>query len=515
MAAGRHIGGGAGRSRIRGALALLAAFLISLWVLAANGGALFYYDSGSYVERGQQVLSLVGLDMPTLSSGPRTDLGSPDGPALAGEPETVDGSRSMVYSLLTGLFLWAGALEGMVLFNALLAVGTVWLAVRVTLRDLPGAPAPGLVTLAATGAAALGSLPFYVAYLMPDILAPVLILVAALLAACAPRMRLWELALATALGVLAVTTHLSHLAMAGLLVPLVALTALLRPGPRRWLAPLLMLAVLGMGAGEQKVLRVAADKVEKAEVVYRPFLTARLIQDGPGYAYLDEYCPDTAIPTCALFDALSRSEDPRRLTATNIAFAVTPDLGSFQLLPGRDRLEVAQAQFDFFLDVLRDRPLATVWAFAENVLYQMVLTSVDMTLQTDDIVARNADLPGLVLGGFSHGRLTEDRAWLGWADPAQALLYALSLAVLAGALASRRLPGSVAAFLIMVLAGIAVNAAVCGGLSQPATRYGARVIWLLPAAAVLASAVLLARPGRHALPGAAAAAAGPAPRRGR
>ena len=33
---------------------------------------------------------------------------------------------------------------------------------------------------------------------------------------------------------------------------------------------------------------------------------------------------------------------------------------------------------------------------------------------------------------------------------------------------------------IMVLLGILANALVCGGISQPSTRYGARVIWLLP-----------------------------------
>ncbi len=37
----------------------------------------------------------------------------------------------------------------------------------------------------------------------------------------------------------------------------------------------------------------------------------------------------------------------------------------------------------------------------------------------------------------------------------------------------------------MLLFGILANALVCGGISQPATRYGARVIWLLPLAATI------------------------------
>jgi hypothetical protein len=42
--------------------------------------------------------------------------------------------------------------------------------------------------------------------------------------------------------------------------------------------------------------------------------------------------------------------------------------------------------------------------------------------------------------------------------------------------------------------GILVNALVCGGISQPATRYGARVIWLLP---MLATLLALAAADRH------------------
>ena len=37
----------------------------------------------------------------------------------------------------------------------------------------------------------------------------------------------------------------------------------------------------------------------------------------------------------------------------------------------------------------------------------------------------------------------------------------------------------------MVLLGVLANALVCGGISQPATRYGARVIWLLPLTATI------------------------------
>ncbi len=49
----------------------------------------------------------------------------------------------------------------------------------------------------------------------------------------------------------------------------------------------------------------------------------------------------------------------------------------------------------------------------------------------------------------------------------------------------RRVPGEVKALAVMVILGILANALVCGGISQPATRYGARVIWLLPMMAAI------------------------------
>ena len=55
------------------------------------------------------------------------------------------------------------------------------------------------------------------------------------------------------------------------------------------------------------------------------------------------------------------------------------------------------------------------------------------------------------------------------------------------------LPGGMRLFVLMILAGLVANAVVCGGISQPATRYGSRVIWLLPWLAVLAALAATAR----------------------
>ena len=42
-----------------------------------------------------------------------------------------------------------------------------------------------------------------------------------------------------------------------------------------------------------------------------------------------------------------------------------------------------------------------------------------------------------------------------------------------------------------VVVGILINAFVCGAVSQPAERYGARVIWLLPFVATVMAMVAI------------------------
>jgi len=482
----------------RGLIALiLMAIATTLWVFVANGGLLTYTDSAHYIKRGVAVVQTLGFGEDLALPEPAPD---PEVPALVqpGGERSLDGSRAMVYSLLTALSLLVGSVETIALMNAVVAVGTLIFAFSIVMRDLPVHPDAARLTFWCVLIASLGSLPFYVAYLMPDIFAPVLILLVALLIAAGPRMSRTEIAVAVLLGIVAVTVHLSHLAMAIILLPAVALFAVFQGGERRWVAPLAILVVVGAGVAEQGLLRVTARESRGAEVIYRPFLVARLIEDGPGYTYLADNCPDTAEPICPLYDALQLSDDPLRLDASSISFARNPRIGSWYLLPPDQQIAVAQNQFAFFLRVVSDRPFESAGAFLRNVGWQLARNSVGMTLQTDQVVERTQGLPGFAFTGSGHGRLTAWTGWLPGVTAAQMVLYAVSAAIAAALLVSRQLPRPVAVFVGFVLLGILANAVICGGISQPADRYGARVAWLLPVAAVFGMAVLRAtRAARH------------------
>ncbi len=477
----------------RGWLWLALAVLAACSVLMLNGRPLFYFDTIGYIDQGRSALADLGLTART--AGTETAAGPATGAVAA--PRTVDGSRSAVYAVLSGILAELGALEGLLVLNVVAVLVALWLPMRVARRRWEGlAPLPKLVALPVIAASA-GALPFYVAYLMPDTFAPVLIIVAATLTVFGRDMRPGEIVLALALGGLAVTSHLSHLAIAALMVPAALLFAPILSRRRWWLPPLLVLVIPLIGLAEQRALRITAQAVAKSEVVIKPYIIARLIQDGPGLAYLDRHCPDAAIPACALHEALSRSSDPRRLTASHIVFETSANLGSFRLLDPVAQKAVSDSQTGFFRAVLSEAPVATVMAILGNTFRQAGMVSVNMTLPTASIIARHDGVSGLASGAFGGGRITADTGWLGPVTALhQAVYLAALLVIVALVLVPGRVPAEIRALAVLLCLGILANAVVCGGISQPATRYGARVIWLVPLAATIL--VLFALPRRRA-----------------
>lgn len=479
----------------------LLALLACLSVALINGGPLFYFDTDGYLVKGARALAQIGLGGPDPAAG----TGAANGVAgavrrfaAAGE---IDGTHSIIYSLLLAGLAAVRALEAMVLVNAAVVFAALGLTLRVVTRLYPVALPRSLLLALPILVAAATSLPFYVAFLMPDIFTPVLILLVALLAAFAPRMTAGELAGALVLGWLAALSHLSHVAIAALLLPAAALGARLVERRRWWLAPLLASTFVLVPMAERKLFETLVRTTSKAQltVVYKPFITARLIQDGPGYRMLERNCPEPALASCALWDALQLSDDPYRLTASHILFAEDPPLASFQTLSAEDRRAVAEEQMAFFLRVLREDPLGTAAAFVKNTLLQAGMVSVDMTLPSEAIQKRLERHNGFAMrfANFGEGRISPGD-WLGGLGRLHLAIYGLSALVLAGlALWPGRLPPALRVLAAMVIGGVLVNALVCGGISQPATRYGARVAWLLPLVATFLLLVAAGLPGRR------------------
>ncbi|MCX8508645.1 MAG: hypothetical protein ORN49_07190, partial [Rhodobacteraceae bacterium] len=151
--------------RLRTALWLAAALLAVFSVLILNGRPLFYYDTDGYVGQGRVALEQFGLTDPAASAARSEGSG-----AAADKIRTIDGSRSVFYSLLAGGAEAAGAIEILLLFNVALLLAAMWLLSGVLARSFGLDRHRPVLAFLPVIVACLGALPFYAAYLMPDLL---------------------------------------------------------------------------------------------------------------------------------------------------------------------------------------------------------------------------------------------------------------------------------------------------------------------------------------------------------
>ena len=183
----------------RAVLWIAAAVIACLSVFLINGRPLFYFDTVGYISQGHNGLHQLGIrgESPLTFRLERIKAEKaangiaeegPDTTEIEAE-NTVDGSRSTVYALTSGLLARMHALEGLLLLNVVAVLIAVWLPLRVASRRW-GLPVPISEAVALPVIiASLGSLPFFVAYLMPDTFAPVLILTMATLTVFGRSMR--------------------------------------------------------------------------------------------------------------------------------------------------------------------------------------------------------------------------------------------------------------------------------------------------------------------------------------
>jgi len=220
-----------------------------------------------------------------------------------------------------------------------------------------------------------------------------------------------------------------------------------------------------------------------------------------GYRYLNENCPNEAIATCALAEALSWSDDPYRLTASHIIFESDKKLGSFKLMEPQDQQRVANSQVSFAVDVFKAYPLATIGTVIGNTLEQANMNSIKMTIPQAGVARSLGSLDVNNAEDFRLGTLRRDQSWLPIAERVQEWFYLACLIVLAAMMVwPGLLSPQIRVFVLFVTAGVLINAFVCGAVSQPADRYGARVIWVLPYLTATLAVLLVARHNRIGTP---------------
>jgi hypothetical protein len=394
--------------------------------------------------------------------------------------------KPWVYGPMLALFHWQLTLWLPALAQGIALSWLLWL----TQRAARGSVTPRGHLLLLAGLAALTAAPWFAALLMPDILAPMVVLALWLLAG--PSLSRAE---AIGLGVLAtlgIAAHLSHLPLA---LALVVLLFVLRRGqPRRWRPALPLAAALA--------LLLATNLVGHGRLALSPhgdsFLLARLQADGPAARTIKAACPEAGWYLCAFAWRLPMDSD---------AFLWEPNSPVNRDIEGRDRFLggalLAPEAGEIIGETMLREPFGVLGAMLGNAWRQLFMARVGDALVADHLAANVA--PRL-REGFPRGEVASYAA----AAQAQGALPALAAPWLAphrlvlvlgglGALLAWRRAAAWGdrerlALVLCVLVGVTVNAAATGALSGPHHRYQARIAWLMPLAAVLG--MRRPRPGR-------------------
>lgn len=383
--------------------------------------------------------------------------------------------KPIAYALVLHVLSWRVTYWTAILVQALAVSQLCWLMLRSFARATPALHLPLML-----GVAALTAAPWFASHLMPDVLAPILVLAVVLLALAGDRLTRGERAWLAFLAALSAASHLSHLGvLLGLLACLVPvrllcrLSALPRPG------------VLALGAAPIAAIGflLASNAVMWGQTVISPFGSvfplARQLANGPAMDFLRAYCPGFHL--CAQLNRIGTDSD-----------RILWDADSPLWAEGDERVMAPEASA-ILAGTLRAYPLAVAQNALRDTLRQLVLVRVGDSLIPDDLdktVLNNLQrhLPREV-GPFLAAREINGR--LDILPAANVVILATigaSILVLPPLLMRRRDRRYCAAVLLVLLALLG-NAAICGATSTPHHRYQARIAWLLPLIAGLGLAM--------------------------
>ena len=457
------------------ALFYVGAVALLLWPLAINRAPFYSADSASYLRGGafgiNTALHMLHYWWQTLvGAAPGAGIGGGDQRAIvAGAIAQSGGVRSVIYSVLTyGLRAPGHSLLALAIAQA----GAVALVISILRRLMAPRSHLGLSLAVVAGIAFLTSAAWYAAFVVPDVLAGVVIVGSLALTLYVDRMKPIARLLVVLLIALCITTHSSHLIVA--FCVLCAGTAAhfwlsdfsLGGALRKiaWFASPLVLAVTALLTTSY----LAFGKASLAPKRY-PILMARSVADGPGAWYLRDHCATEHFAICEIFGR----NPPRQVNA-------------FLWAEGGVRYRASPAQMDriraeeslIIRRAIREYPLEQARLSIGNVLRQLV----------------NFGVTGLRFGeeisDESHSTVVQAR-------PDRPLLRAIANAsiylsfcasILMLLVLRRRLTAIEVAALWVAVVGLLSNAAVCGVLSGVTDRYQGRVAWVLP---LLAGVILL------------------------
>lgn len=460
---------GAKAARFRSALAVVAAAGMLCWPALWNRYPLLFPDSVTYLEDGRYLLRALLFH--------RLD------PAAA---------RSVFYSLGIYLVHWDRSLWPVVGLQAVLTAWVVWLAVRAVV----GRRGVLVYLLLMAALSGLTTVSWYVSFVMPDILGPLVYLAMWLLVFARETLSRGERWGLCVLAVWGITAHATHLMLA---LGVSVLLGMMLWAVRRWEAEEMLRGVSGVGVAQAAALVAGAVVLQLGANAYLfghaslfgnhpPYLMARVVADGPGAEYLRQNCAGSAeLPpgrpgldwaVCAHVNALPDNDD------------------DFLWAPGSIWLGADKATQKRLL--AEEMPLvrASVRAYPRQ---QLARSWANFTGQLNDFSVYDFDDNdwmrahiGLVIPSavwqYPRSRQAQDDMPVDFFTPLIRWVVIACAVLLAGLLPWMGLRRRVRllGLVLVVVPVLVANAFVTAVLSSSDSRYEARVIWLLPLTAALA-----------------------------
>ena len=489
-------------------LSVLAATLLIMAVAFVNGRPSVFYDSHSYDVMGRNLIQVVQEFPRSVEFKMKPGVKWGDEPVNTDKliDSEVEGARSPYYGLLLHGTYELGSIWILAALQSALAA---WVGYLLWRTLAPRAPLWSYLAL--TAAVVVGSsLSFFTTFAMPDVFAGIGAAAAALLLTQPDRLKRAEKIGLWALLTYSLAIHKSHLITAvGLLV--LGYLLLLLMGMKREIL-LKRAGVLVSAMLVAWMSGVAFGSLYKARtglpLDHPPFLLARVLADGPGQDYMRTACAkdNNAYAVCFFAKNLNR------YTTENIVlWSNRRNLGVFNISNRATRVRLEDEETPFVVGTVAQEPLDELGAAFLNWGKQLVYVQVDDPLRNPAAFLAGrywptTSLPKLIpnfaacrpphscrspikqdkLAYWHEGVLIVSLAFLLWRLTRRDVRSAFSLSALKRDDQSARVLATIALLLLAVV----VNAAVCGVLSGPFARYQARIVWIVPLAAVLAACAL-------------------------
>ena len=469
----------------RNSLVFVLLLAIMIWPAFYNNQPFFFYDTTAYIRAADLGVQTVTHHTTPWSSAEDKDAGRQDSADDPGtqrinsvKNKTIFFGRSPYY----GVLLYLGEVTGGFWLSIILQALALLVALAWALRALELPMWPHLLWIGVV-IATTTSASFFASFLMPDVFAALTILGCSILIAHPRRLSavdysIWLLLLAASL-----IFHDSHTLIAATLLLFGFTWNMLTRRWSSWHGLGVIAFALLLGACAQLFFDLAAQRVVGARPLRLPILMARIIEDGPGYRFLRDTCPDSGFRVCDYVDSLPMSSD-------EFLWGSETNRGVFVQSSSEVRRALSTEQVEFFLAVIEYDPIGQMSASLRNIGLQLS----DLRLRDfeyDDEEKRDfaIKIPVEYIDTLRRSAAYRHTVPVGLLSDIILVTFICGGAVSTYMLLLPRIRQSLTAearsVCAWVIVGILVNAAICGVLAGPHSRYSLRVAWLLPLIAFL------------------------------